>query len=68
MYENRTIEYSNFYANELVEYDLHGLIGKKKLICWLLSYHCLKFDYMVGVLLVFELKLLFPFQQRRGVF
>ena len=33
MYENRTIEYSNFYANEL-EYDLHGVIEREK-ICLL---------------------------------
>jgi len=30
MYENRTIEYSNFYANEL-EYDLHGVIEREKI-------------------------------------
>ena len=29
-YENRTIEYSNFYANEL-EYDLHGVIEREKI-------------------------------------
>ena len=30
MYENRTIEYSNFYANEL-EYYLHGVIERGKI-------------------------------------
>ena len=30
IYGNRTIEYSNFYANEL-EYDLHGVIEREKI-------------------------------------